>query len=181
MTAGSLLIALGFNLFLIPHQLLSGGISGISMVIGYITGGNIGLLYFILNLPVLLWGWFAVGHRFIMWSIYTVILSTLFLQIIPVTQIAEDIVLGSVFGGILVGFGSGLTLALRRLVRRLRYYCVHRYPKTRFAGGNDYFHIKWRRHCFARYVYPKLGFGSLLALVHFFRRQSSRSYPCKAY
>lgn len=68
------------------------------------------MLYFILNLPVLLWGWFAVGHRFIMWSIYTVILSTLFLQIIPVTQIAEDIVLGSVFGGILVGFGSGLTL-----------------------------------------------------------------------
>lgn len=110
MTAGSLLIALGFNLFLIPHQLLSGGISGISMVIGYITGGNIGLLYFILNLPVLLWGWFAVGHRFIIWSIYNVILSTLFLQIIPVTQIAEDIVLGSVFGGILVGFGSGLTL-----------------------------------------------------------------------
>ncbi|HTG68244.1 MAG TPA: YitT family protein [Candidatus Udaeobacter sp.] len=110
MTAGSLLIALGFNLFLIPHQLLSGGISGISMVIGYVTGGNIGWLYFILNLPVLLWGWFAVGHRFIIWSIYTVILSTLFLQIIPVAQIAEDIVLGSVFGGILVGFGSGLTL-----------------------------------------------------------------------
>lgn len=110
MTAGSLLIALGFNLFLIPHQLLSGGISGISMMLGYITGGNIGWLFFILNLPVLLWGWFAVGHRFIMWSIYSVLASTLFLQIIPVVQIADDIVLGSVFGGIIVGFGSGLTL-----------------------------------------------------------------------
>lgn len=110
MTFGALLVAVGFNLFLIPHQLLSGGLSGISMMIGYITGGNIGWLYFVLNLPVLLWGWFAVGHRFIIWSIYIVITSTLFLQIVPVMKIVEDIVLGSVFGGIIVGFGSGLAL-----------------------------------------------------------------------
>ncbi|MEV5028702.1 YitT family protein [Paenibacillus sp. LPE1-1-1.1] len=110
MTFGAFLIAIGFNLFLIPHQLLSGGISGISMMIGYITGGNIGWLFLILNLPVLIWGWYAVGHRFIMWSVYTVIASTLFLQLIPVMKIADDIVLGAVFGGIIIGFGSGLTL-----------------------------------------------------------------------
>lgn len=110
MTVGAFLIAIGFNLFLIPHQLLSGGISGISMMIGYITGGNIGWLFLILNLPVLIWGWYAVGHRFIMWSVYTVVASTLFLQLIPVMKIADDIVLGAVFGGIIIGFGSGLTL-----------------------------------------------------------------------
>lgn len=110
MTIGALLIAIGFNLFLIPHQLLSGGISGISMMIGYITGGNIGWLYLVLNLPVLIWGWFAVGRRFVFWSIYTVIASTLFMQLIPVEKIVYDIVLGAVFGGIIVGFGSGLTL-----------------------------------------------------------------------
>lgn len=103
-------MALGFNLFLIPHQLLAGGISGISMMIGYITGGNIATLFFVLNLPVLIWGWFVVGHRFIVWSIYSVIASTLFLQFIPVIKIADDIVLGAVFGGIIIGFGSGLTL-----------------------------------------------------------------------
>ncbi|OMF22387.1 hypothetical protein BK133_26245 [Paenibacillus sp. FSL H8-0548] len=110
MTVGSLLIALGFNLFLIPHQLLSGGVSGVSMMIGYITGGNIGWLYFILNLPILLWGWFIIGRRFILWSIYTVIVSTLFLQLIPIVKIADDIMLGAVFGGVITGFGSGLTL-----------------------------------------------------------------------
>lgn len=110
MTAGAFLVALGFNLFLIPHQLLAGGISGISMMIGYITGGNIATLFFVLNLPVLIWGWFVVGHRFIVWSIYSVIASTLFLQFIPVIKIADDIVLGAVFGGIIIGFGSGLTL-----------------------------------------------------------------------
>jgi len=110
MTFGSMLIAAGFNLFLIPHQLLSGGLSGIAMMIGYITEGNIGLLYFLLNIPVLVWGWFIVGRRFILWSMFTVIASTLFLQLIPVVAIAEDIVLGSVVGGITLGFGTGLTL-----------------------------------------------------------------------
>ncbi|MFX3633799.1 MAG: YitT family protein [Candidatus Pristimantibacillus sp.] len=110
MTFGSLLIAAAFNLFLIPHQLLSGGLSGIAMMIGYVTGGNIGWLYLILNIPVLVWGWFIVGRRFILWSIYTVIASTLFLQLIPVIAIGKDILLGAVFGGIILGFGTGLTM-----------------------------------------------------------------------
>ncbi|MBH5318206.1 YitT family protein [Paenibacillus sp. GSMTC-2017] len=110
MTFGSLLVAAGFNLFLIPHQLLSGGLSGISMMIGYLTGGNIAWLYLLLNIPVLIWGWFAIGRRFIIWSMYSVLITTLFLQIIPVLHIAEEILLGAVFGGIIIGFGSGLAL-----------------------------------------------------------------------
>ncbi|WP_036718547.1 YitT family protein [Paenibacillus harenae] len=110
MTAGAFLVAVGFNIFLIPHQLLSGGVSGISMMIGYLTGGNIGWLYLILNVPLLIWGWFAVGRRFICWSVYTVLASTLFLQIIPVIRIANDLLLGAVFGGVIIGFGGGLML-----------------------------------------------------------------------
>lgn len=112
MTLGSLLIAVGFNLFLVPHQLLSGGVSGISMMIGYITGANIGWLYLLLNVPILIWGWFALGRRFVIWSVYSVLTATFFLQLVPVTPIVEDILLGAVFGGIIIGFGSGL--ALRR-------------------------------------------------------------------
>jgi len=59
-TLGSILLAFGFNMLLIPMQLLSGGISGVAMVIGYITKSNIGWLYLLLNLPVLIWGWFEV-------------------------------------------------------------------------------------------------------------------------
>jgi uncharacterized membrane-anchored protein YitT (DUF2179 family) len=110
MTIGALLIAGAFNLFLIPHQLLSGGLSGVAMMIGYMTGGNIGWLYLVLNVPVLFWGWFIVGRRFIIWSMYTVLASTLFLQLIPVTAIAKDAVLGSVFGGIILGISTGMML-----------------------------------------------------------------------
>ncbi len=110
MIAGSLLVAAGFNLFLVPHQLLSGGVSGIAMMAGYIIGGNIGVLYLVLNIPLLIWGWFAAGHRFIYWSMFSVAASTLFLQLIPVKELASDIVLGSVFGGLLIGLGTGLLL-----------------------------------------------------------------------
>ncbi|WP_168119482.1 YitT family protein [Paenibacillus sp. HB172176] len=110
MTLGSLLVATGFNTLLIPHQLLSGGLSGVSMMLGYITGGNIAVLYLLLNMPVLIWGWFSIGRHFIVWSIYSVLCATLFLKLVPVTHVANDILLGAVFGGILIGFGSGLAL-----------------------------------------------------------------------
>ncbi|WP_379184610.1 YitT family protein [Paenibacillus sp. GCM10023252] len=110
MTAGALLVAAGFNFFLVPHQVLSGGVSGIAMMVGYIFGGNIGLLYFALNVPVLIWGWLTVGKRFILWSLYSVAASTLFMQVIPVMELVVDLWLGAVFGGILLGFGSGLAL-----------------------------------------------------------------------
>lgn len=110
MTIGSLLIAFGFNRLLIPHQLLSGGLSGFAMIIGYVVGGNIGWLYLALNVPVLVWGLYRLGRRFIGWSIYSVLTATFFMQIIPVAPIANDILLGAVFGGILLGLGSGIAL-----------------------------------------------------------------------
>lgn len=107
---GAFLIAAGFNLFLIPHQLLSGGLSGISMMVGYFTGWNIGLLYFLINLPVLIWGWIVIGRRFIVLSIVSVLVTTGFLQFIPESSINSDPIIGAVFGGGLLGLGSGLSL-----------------------------------------------------------------------
>lgn len=110
MLLGSLLVAFGFNMLLIPYGLLSGGVSGISMMIGYATGGNIGWLYFALNFPILVWGLVSLGKRFILWSIVSVVFATLWLQLIPIRQLANDPLLGALFGGVVVGFGSGLAL-----------------------------------------------------------------------
>ncbi|MEF3302650.1 YitT family protein [Paenibacillus sp. GYB003] len=106
----ALLIAAGFNLFLVPHQLLSGGLSGISMMIGYFTGWNIGLLYFLINLPVLVWGWVAVGRRFVVLSIVSVLATTWIMQVIPESSVNTDPIIGAVFGGVLIGFGTGYSL-----------------------------------------------------------------------
>lgn len=97
-------------MFLIPHQLLSGGVSGIAMIIGYFTKWNIGFLYFIFNLPIMIWGLILIGRRFIVFSVLSVILTAWFMQLIP--SIDQATILGAVFGGVLVGVGSGITLRI---------------------------------------------------------------------
>jgi uncharacterized membrane-anchored protein YitT (DUF2179 family) len=107
---GAFLVAVGFKLFLISHHLLSGGVSGISMIIGYLTGWNIGLLYFLINLPILVWGWFIIGRNFILLSVVSVIFTAWFMQLIPADQITYDPIIGAVFGGVLIGIGTGISL-----------------------------------------------------------------------
>ncbi|TFE30760.1 YitT family protein [Cohnella luojiensis] len=103
-------VGFGFQLLLIPEKLLSSGVSGVAMVIGYLSGWNIGWLYFALNVPILLWGYRILGKRFIGLSILTVIFTALFLQIVPEIKLTDDRLLASVFGGVLVGLGSSVAL-----------------------------------------------------------------------
>lgn len=107
---GAALIAVGFNLFLVPHKLLSGGVSGISMIVGYYTDWNIGLLYFIFNFPIMVWGFFAIGRRFILLSIVSVTATSWFMQLIPVMAFVDEPILATVFGGVIVGAGTGISL-----------------------------------------------------------------------
>lgn len=108
---GSALTAVGFNMFLIHHQLLSGGVSGIAMMIGYFTGWDIGLLYLILNIPVLLWGYFAIGRFFVLLSMMSVLLTSWLMQFVPTNLLSNtDILIGAVFGGVIAGVGIGITL-----------------------------------------------------------------------
>lgn len=107
---GAVLSAASFNMLLIPHELLSGGLSGVAMLIGYATDWNIGIIYFIGNLPLIVWGLIAIGRKFIVLSVISVIVTTWFMQIIPVLPAANDPLLGAVFGGVLVGIGTGISL-----------------------------------------------------------------------
>ncbi|WP_340026810.1 YitT family protein [Paenibacillus sp. FSL K6-1096] len=103
------MIACGFNLFLIPHRLLSGGVSGLAMLVGYFTPFNISLLYLLFNVPLLVAGWFQLGRRFIIFSMVSVGATTWLMTVVPVKQVASDMLLASVFGGVLVGVGAGVS------------------------------------------------------------------------
>ncbi|MFD2613248.1 YitT family protein [Paenibacillus gansuensis] len=107
---GAAFIAAGFNLFLIPLSLLSGGISGISMLIGYFFGGNIGFIYLLLNIPIAIWGYFVLGKRFVGYSAVSILVTTWFMQILPTSGVPSDQLLGAVFGGVLIGIGTGISL-----------------------------------------------------------------------
>lgn len=106
---GALLVAFAFNLFLVPNKLLSGGVSGISMMIGYFTSWHISLLYFLINLPILIWGYKIIGRNFIVLSIVSVVLTTWFMALIPIYTVTDDRTLSAVFGGVLVGIGAGVS------------------------------------------------------------------------
>ncbi|MBO9597314.1 MAG: YitT family protein [Cohnella sp.] len=111
MILSSAAVACGFQWLLIPEELLSSGVSGVAMIIGYVSGWNIGWMYFALNLPILLWGYRVLGRRFVVLSMVSVVTTVVFMQIVPELDITKgDRLLGAVFGGVLVGLGSAVSL-----------------------------------------------------------------------
>ena len=107
-TFGSIIIGAAFNLFLIPHHILSAGVSGIAILLGIITPLNTGLLNFLLNLPLLILGIYKLGKDFIGYTILSVVVLSISLYLIPVQPIASDPILSTLFGGVISGIGIGL-------------------------------------------------------------------------
>lgn len=113
---GALLNALSLNFFLIAANVYASGFLGAAQIIASIfndfIGINIstGILLLLLNIPVLIIGWFKVGKGFTIYSIISVAFTSLFLQIIPVISLSNDIILNAVFGGVIAGVAVGLTL-----------------------------------------------------------------------
>lgn len=113
---GALLNAISINLFLIPANVYSSGFTGIaqllSRVLSEFTSLNVsmGVLLLLLNIPVAILGWLKVGKSFTIYSFLSVMLSSLFLTIIPIKQVSNDILLNAVFGGVILAIGVGITL-----------------------------------------------------------------------
>jgi uncharacterized membrane-anchored protein YitT (DUF2179 family) len=115
---GSLAQALGLRLFLIPADLASGGVSGISQLINHFTGWPIGLMVFIGNLPLFLIGWrFLGGRRFGLRTATAVISYSFFVDFLilflPENGITDDIFLNSLYGAVVAGVGYGLVYRAR--------------------------------------------------------------------
>ncbi|WP_091837071.1 YitT family protein [Marininema halotolerans] len=104
----SILIGFAFNMFLLSHKVLSGGVSGIAMILGLLTSINSGTLIFLLNIPIFILGWMKLGKRFVTISLFSVAVTSISMGIIPIAKISEDPILSSIFGGVLVGIGTGL-------------------------------------------------------------------------
>ncbi|MCZ8518039.1 MULTISPECIES: YitT family protein [Paenibacillus] len=107
---GAAIVATAFNLFLIPHQLLSGGLSGVAMIVGYFTNWTISLLYLLFNLPVLIWGLTTIGRRFILLSVFSVAMTTWFMELVPVLAVSQDLIMSAVAAGVLIGLGAGISM-----------------------------------------------------------------------
>lgn len=107
---GSLIVAFAFNFFLVPYEILSGGISGIAILIGLITPFDIGLMNFLLNLPLIILGYYKLGKTITVNTLISVVSLSFFLYILPVVPVTDNILLSTIFGGIISGLGVGLIL-----------------------------------------------------------------------
>ncbi len=110
---GSLIQGVAMRLFLVPALLVSGGVSGLAQIINYFTGWPIGLMVFIGNVPLFILGWRYLGRlRFAIRTVFSLVVfslvTDLWIWFLPYQGITKDLVLNSLYGGILYGIGVGL-------------------------------------------------------------------------
>ena len=111
---GALIYAIAVNALLIPHHMLSGGVTGISILLYYLFKTPVGMLVFLINIPIFLIGYTKISKQFILLSLIGTAAASLFLLltksfVLPV----ENPILAAVFGGALVGAGTGLVFRQR--------------------------------------------------------------------
>ncbi len=119
-TLGLLCYVLGWTIFLIPNNLVGGGVSGISSIILYAFGIPISVTYFAINTILLLIALKVLGKGFGFKTIYAIIATTLFFQFVP-SFLPQDFIeeiaisngklLSAIFGGVMSGLGIGISFS----------------------------------------------------------------------
>ncbi len=114
---GTILVAIGLELFLVPNKIIDGGVIGISIILNYITNYQLGILIFCLNFPFLLFGLKKLGHKFILNSLFSVTSLSVFTMLVDhikedfhVQYATHELFLATIFGGIITGVGVGIVL-----------------------------------------------------------------------
>lgn len=115
--AGTLLMAAAINLSFDPLGLVCGGVTGLAIVIKYVTeflvegGVPIWLTNLLFNLPLFVTAFFMKGARYIAKTLFATLSLSLFLYLVPTYPLFDDYVLGTLFGGVVSGIGIGLVFA----------------------------------------------------------------------
>ena len=110
---GSFLFALGFQYFMYPNDIVTGGITGVAMILNYLTGLPVGLLTIAINVPLFLYSWRKFGLRFMVFSLISTFLCSVFVDLLALTSLSltHDPLLGAIYGGVLLGAGMGLVFS----------------------------------------------------------------------
>lgn len=109
---GSFFIAYGVIAFLVGNDILTGGSPGFALLLYHLTGFSIGSMVLAYNIPLLILGWKFLGKQFAFRTILTILSISFFTDFLHkylhVKSVVDDLVLASIFGGVLIGLGAGL-------------------------------------------------------------------------
>lgn len=108
---GSVVAAAGLEIFLLPNSIIDGGVVGISIIASHLTGLPLGLFTLVLNLPFLVFGYRQIGRTFVLSSLVSIASFSFWVSVFhPIPGFTQDILLATVFGGIILGVGVGLII-----------------------------------------------------------------------
>ena len=121
-TLGMLLYIVGWSVFLVPNQLVGGGVSGLASVVQYATNGAVkmGYTYFVVNVVLLIIAMFILGKKFGFKTIYAIVIASVglnvFQEIIPADicqtlAVENGKLMSSIMGGLMAGVGIGLCMS----------------------------------------------------------------------
>ena len=111
LTFGSILAAFALETFLIPNTILDGGVTGISIIISKLTSLPVSLLVLILNIPFVYIAYKNLGRGFLVRAVYSMILFSCSLSVFQyIEAITEQMLLATVYGGVLLGIGVGIVI-----------------------------------------------------------------------
>lgn len=141
---GAALYAAGFSFFLYPNSIIVGGVSGIAMIINYLTKLPVGVMTIVLNIPLFVVAWKHFGTRFIISSLVGMTASSVFVDLFTAFGISatNDMLLACVIGGVIKGVGLGLV-----------------YYAAATTGGTDIIAK------FIRLKFPYVNFGTMVLIT----------------
>lgn len=110
-TIGAIFASVALECFLIPNTILDGGVTGISIILSKITPLSLSFFIVILNIPLIIIGYKHMGKNFLIKAIYSMLIYSIglnFFALIP--EFTDQMLLATVYGGILLGVGCGLVI-----------------------------------------------------------------------
>ncbi len=108
---GALLAAIGLEEFLIPNNIIDGGVVGISIITSYLSNLPLGIFTTLFNIPFLFMGYKNIGKSFVISSVFAILSLAFWTTIFhPIQKFTGDVLLATVFGGVILGIGVGMII-----------------------------------------------------------------------
>ncbi len=107
---GALVAGAAYPLFMTPNRIAPGGMTGIATILNHLFHWPVGTVSLLLNLPLFLISYRAMGRVFAFRSLLATVFFTLFIDILPLQPMTNDPLLGALYGGVMLGAGLGLIM-----------------------------------------------------------------------
>lgn len=107
---GALIYTIGLDVFLVPNQVIDGGVVGLALMAAQLTGVSFSVFIVLLNIPFFVLGYKKIGALFTILSLFSVVCLSGWSKFVHYAPVTSDPFLSTIYGGIIIGLGVGLII-----------------------------------------------------------------------